>query len=102
MQATGATWRYFRAVSPVLLFSIAGKQHGADDERNLFPAMLRISKELQPRAILIENVRGLLSDRFTDFRGKIDAALNRRGFDVYWAGFNAIDFGVPQTVSGYF
>ena len=93
-------WRSVALLSgglPCPPFSIAGKQLGADDERNLFPAMLRISKELQPRAILIENVRGLLSDRFTDFRAKIDAALNRQGFDVYWAGFNAIDFGVPQN-----
>src|SRR6516165_5199592 len=35
-------------------FSIAGKQLGADDDRNMFPAMLRIASELRPRAILIE------------------------------------------------
>lgn len=95
-----AYWRNVALLSgglPCPPFSIAGKQLGSDDERDLFPAMLRISKEVQPRAILIENVRGILTDRFAGYRAKIDAALNRQGFDVYWAAFNAIDFGVPQA-----
>jgi DNA (cytosine-5)-methyltransferase 1 len=78
-------------------FSIAGKQLGAGDDRNLFPAMLRITSELRPRAILIENVRGILTGKFAAFRARIGAALNRQGFDVYWAAFNAMDFGVPQV-----
>src|SRR5512142_590124 len=39
-------------------FSVAGKQLGAKDERNLFPAALRIIEQVQPRAVMIENVRG--------------------------------------------
>src|SRR5580698_10342189 len=38
-------------------FSKAGKQLGSEDERNLFPAALRIIHEVQPRAVVIENVR---------------------------------------------
>ena len=41
-------------------YSIAGKRLGSEDERDLFPSMLRIIKKVSPRAILIENVRGLL------------------------------------------
>jgi DNA (cytosine-5)-methyltransferase 1 len=78
-------------------FSIAGKQLGADDDRDMFPSMLRIAKETKPRAILIENVRGILTSRFSDFRGKVDRALHAEGFDTYWTGFNAANFGVPQN-----
>jgi DNA (cytosine-5)-methyltransferase 1 len=78
-------------------FSIAGKQLGPDDERDLFPAMLKIVKDIQPRAVLIENVRGIITDRFAFYREKIDTALHKQGFDTYWAAFNAVNFGVPQT-----
>ncbi len=77
-------------------FSIAGKQLGSDDERDLFPTMLRIVKEVQPRAVLIENVRGILTDRFASFRARVDDGLNGEGFDTYWTAFNASQFGVPQ------
>jgi DNA (cytosine-5)-methyltransferase 1 len=77
-------------------FSIAGKQLGADDDRDLFPAMLRIVKEVRPRALLIENVRGILTERFAPFRARVDKALEKEGFDTYWTAFNAANFGVPQ------
>src|SRR5579862_4183887 len=47
-------------------FSIAGKQLGHDDERDLFPQALRLVEEAQPRAVLLENVRGLAASRFDD------------------------------------
>jgi DNA (cytosine-5)-methyltransferase 1 len=78
-------------------FSIAGKQLGEDDDRDMFPSMLRIVREVQPRAVLIENVRGILASRFDEFRAKIDNAFDAQGFDTYWHGYNAADFGVPQT-----
>lgn len=78
-------------------FSIAGKQLGEDDERDMFPSMLRIVKEVRPRAVLIENVRGLMTDRFASYRNKIGDALRFEGFEPYWMAFNAVHFGVPQT-----
>ena len=45
-------------------FSVAGKQLGDKDERNLFPAALRIVDETRPKAIMIENVRGFLDAVF--------------------------------------
>lgn len=78
-------------------FSIAGKQLGADDERDLFPSMLRIVKETRPRAVLVENVRGILTARFDAFRHRVETQLHKEGFDTYWAGFNAAQFGVPQN-----
>ncbi len=38
-------------------FSVAGHQLGAADERDLFPEALRLTSEIQPRAVLLENVR---------------------------------------------
>jgi DNA (cytosine-5)-methyltransferase 1 len=78
-------------------FSIAGKQLGADDDRDMFPAMLRIVNEVKPRAVMIENVRGILTTRFAPFRAEIDKAFDKQGFDTYWTGYNAAEFGVPQN-----
>src|SRR5262249_27278615 len=42
-------------------FSMAGKQLGSDDERDLFPRALELVERAEPRAVLFENVRGLLA-----------------------------------------
>jgi len=39
-------------------FSRAGKQLGRSDERDLFPEALRLIEESEPRAVMLENVRG--------------------------------------------
>ncbi len=78
-------------------YSLAGKQQGANDERDLFPEMLRIVCQAQPKAILIENVRGLMHTKFAVMRARIDQALNDMGYNPYWAMFDAADFGAPQT-----
>ncbi len=77
-------------------FSKAGKQLGESDERNLFPDAFRIIEQLNPRAVMIENVRGLLDAVFEDYRLVIAGALRRMGYVTSWHLFNACDFGVPQ------
>jgi DNA (cytosine-5)-methyltransferase 1 len=78
-------------------FSLAGKQLGADDERDLFPAMLELAGQLKPRAVLIENVRGLLAKRFVSYRQEILKRLARLGYQrAEWELLQASDFGVPQ------
>ena len=77
-------------------FSIAGKQLGADDERDLFPQMLRLVGEIVPKVVMIENVRGFLGKRFDMYRGSIIARLNRLGYNVHLRLLNASDYGVPQ------
>jgi DNA (cytosine-5)-methyltransferase 1 len=79
-------------------FSRAGKQLGSDDERDLFPEALRIAEECEPRAILLENVRGLLSARFDGYRKTLKAKLASTGPGYWseWKLFNASDYGVPQ------
>ncbi|MDR2517950.1 MAG: DNA cytosine methyltransferase, partial [Spirochaetaceae bacterium] len=38
-------------------FSVAGKQLGSQDERDLFPEALRLVAELKPKTVMLENVR---------------------------------------------
>src|SRR5665213_252524 len=49
-------------------FSVAGKQLGADDERDLFPAALRLIRQAKPEAVLLENVPGFASARLSEYR----------------------------------
>lgn len=77
-------------------FSIAGKQLGENDERNLFPAALRLIDEIRPKVVMIENVRGFLSAVFEDYRLQLKAQLHKLGYNVEWRLLNASDFGVPQ------
>lgn len=77
-------------------FSVAGKQLGKDDERNLFPAAIRIIDEVRPRAVMIENVRGILDAVFEDYRTFIKGQLSKLGYVTDWHLFNASDYGVSQ------
>lgn len=77
-------------------FSVAGKQLGKDDERNLFPAMIRLAAEVRPRIAVIENVRGFLEAVFRDYRTFVAGELGKLGYLTGWKLMNASDFGVPQ------
>lgn len=52
---------------PCQPFSIGGKHRGYDDTRNMFPEAVRAVRELKPRAILFENVKGLLRASFAKY-----------------------------------
>lgn len=79
-------------------FSIAGRQLGREDERDLFPEMVRLTEELKPRAVMIENVRGLLGRKFEGYRADIMADFKELGYEYCgWELLDAVDFGVPQT-----
>jgi len=86
----------FAAGLPCPPFSIAGKQLGDLDERNLFPAALRLIDEIRPKAVMIENVRGFLSAVFDDYRASLKRQLDKLGYHADWRLLNASDFGVPQ------
>lgn len=77
-------------------FSLAGKQLGADDERDMFPKALELVERLRPKAVMLENVRGLLSPRFDDYRARVDRRLYRLGYAPSWRLLHASDFGVAQ------
>jgi DNA (cytosine-5)-methyltransferase 1 len=78
-------------------FSVAGKQLGPVDERDLFPEAIRIVDQVRPKAVMLENVRGFLDAVFTDYRHKLREQLRKLGYSrVEWALLNASDYGVPQ------
>jgi DNA (cytosine-5)-methyltransferase 1 len=77
-------------------FSKAGKQLGGNDERDLFPEAIRLVDECRPRAVMLENVRGLLDAVFEDYRNKVEKQLNKLNYHTAWRLLNASDYGVPQ------
>ena len=108
---------------PCQPFSIGGKHRGHKDSRNLFPEVVRAVRETRPRAVLIENVKGLLRAAFADFfeyvilqlrypeltqrksedwtrhlsrLEKHHAKRKQPDYKVFFRKFNAADYGVPQ------
>ncbi len=77
-------------------FSVAGHQLGAADERDLFPEALRLAAEIGPRAVLLENVRGLAERRFDGYRAQVLARLGELGYLSWWRMVQASEHGVPQ------
>lgn len=77
-------------------FSVAGKQLGELDERNLFNDAIDIVDATRPQAVMIENVRGFLDAVFHDYRERLKMQLKKLGYDTNWRLLNASDYGVPQ------
>lgn len=77
-------------------FSVAGKQLGSDDERDLFPEALRLVRECDPRAVMIENVRGIFYPKFSEYREMILGELHKMGYKTWWQLVQASDYGVSQ------
>ena len=83
---------------PCQSFSIAGKRGGFEDTRGtMFFEIARIVREKQPRLLLLENVKGLLShDKGETFR-TIISTLDELGYDCQWQVLNSKNHGVPQN-----
>jgi DNA (cytosine-5)-methyltransferase 1 len=77
-------------------FTIAGKQLGASDERDLFAWAIELCATVQPRALLLENVRGLSLPRFAGYRQHVLDRLAELGYAADWRLLQASDYGVPQ------
>lgn len=77
-------------------FSIAGKQLGSSDERDLFAWAVEQVGVMRPRAVLLENVRGLGTNRFAGYRQRILDRLAEFGYSADWRLLNSSDYGVPQ------
>ncbi|MFZ0770176.1 MAG: DNA cytosine methyltransferase [Candidatus Sulfotelmatobacter sp.] len=116
--------RLLAAGAPCQPFSLGGKHRAQQDERNLFPEVLRSVRALKPKVVLIENVRGILRTDFQPFFEYILRQLEypslakRKGetwldharrirqhqcsagympeYHVCWRLLEAADFGVPQ------
>jgi DNA (cytosine-5)-methyltransferase 1 len=83
---------------PCQAFSVAGKRGGFDDTRGtLFFEIARFAKQIKPRLLLLENVKGLLSHDQGNTFGTILHTLDELGYDTEWQVLNSKDFRVPQN-----
>ena len=77
--------------------SLAGPRKLHDPRNKLYLSFIRIVKELQPKAFVIENVPGLVSL----FKGAIKESIleefQQMGYNVKYQILNSADYGVPQT-----
>ena len=82
---------------PCQAFSIIGGMKGFRDTRGtLFFEIERILKDKRPRAILLENVRNLVShDKGETFKVIINS-LKDIGYNVHWKILNALNYNLPQ------
>lgn len=109
---------------PCQPFSLGGKARGHMDERDMFPEAVRAVRELQPKAFIFENVKGLMRECFTSYFEYIQLQLShpelvrlqretwedhrtrlerhhtsksvRSSYNVVYRLLNAADYGVPQ------
>lgn len=78
-------------------FSSAGKGDPNDPRNYLWHEYMRIVKEVEPRAIVLENVSALTHKKNGDHLTGIMAALEEYGYTFALDVLNAADFGVPQA-----
>ncbi len=87
---------------PCVTFSVAGRREGLTAETGrMFEEYVRILRVARPRALLFENVKGLVNAVGADGeRGgafaTILGALESAGYALTWRVVNAADYGVPQ------
>jgi DNA (cytosine-5)-methyltransferase 1 len=84
------------AGAPCQPFSTAGRRRLDEDPRNMFPEVLRAVRTARPRALLLENVSGMLKGDARAYFDRILGRLRERGYDVSWRLVNCADYGVPQ------
>ena len=85
-----------RAACPCPPFSKAGKQLGSSDERDLFAWAVNTAGVVRPKAVMLENVRGLNDTRFAAYRQAVVDRLDDLGYVANWELLEARDYGVPQ------
>src|SRR5207302_791881 len=69
---------------------------GADDERDLFPEALHLIEQAKPTAVMLENVPGFASTKFTSYRNDLIRKLTCLQYEVQWTVLNSSNYGVPQ------
>ncbi|WP_341777768.1 DNA (cytosine-5-)-methyltransferase [Listeria monocytogenes] len=104
-KVTDDEWRTLRGTVDIICggfpcqsFSIAGKRLGFEETRGtLFFEIARAAKQIQPRYLFLENVKGLLSHNKGETFATILTTLHELGYDAEWQILNSKDFGVPQN-----
>jgi DNA (cytosine-5)-methyltransferase 1 len=99
-QFDGSAWRgrvdIISGGFPCQPYSAAGKRMGKDDERHLWPEMLRIIREAAPAYVVGENVRGLTNWNGGVVFEEVCADLEAAGYDVWTGILPAAGVGAPH------
>lgn len=83
---------------PCQSWSVGGKQRGLDDARGqLFLKYIELISAKKPKFFVIENVKGMLDDKFKNVFDSFLSKLNGAGYNVQWALLNAVDYRIPQS-----
>ena len=83
---------------PCQSWSVAGKQQGLDDKRGqLFLTYIGMIRAKMPKFFVIENVKGLLDEKFKDVFENFLAELDEIGYNVKYRLLDAVDYEVPQN-----
>lgn len=83
---------------PCQSWSVGGKQRGLNDERGkLFLKYIELIKAKQPKFFVIENVKGMLDNKFKDVFDDFIVRLDNAGYDVQWALLDAVNFCISQN-----
>lgn len=80
---------------PCQPFSVAGRQQGSGDQRDMFPEFLRAVEVIKPKAFVAENVLGFLSGKFSSYRQELFKHVSK-SYELVTFVMSAKDFGVPQ------
>ncbi len=81
---------------PCQPYSLAGKRMGKEDERHLWPEMCRVIREVQPRWVVGENVRGLIGWNGGMVFDEVQADLEAEGYEVTPYVLPACAVGAPH------
>jgi DNA-cytosine methyltransferase len=83
---------------PCQSFSVAGNRRGFTDTRGtLFFDILRIVRAKRPKYIVLENVKGILSNQKGQTLSTIILSIQALGYNVEWVLLNSKFHGVPQN-----
>ncbi|WP_191301426.1 DNA cytosine methyltransferase [Lentzea cavernae] len=79
---------------PCQPFSLGGIAKGDEDRRNMFPQMFRAIREMQPKAVICENVRGLLRPSFAPYfqyiLRELELPFEERSAESTWQEHDAL------------
>lgn len=100
---TKVDWRQYRGLVDVIQggppcqpFSIAGRQKGKEDIRDMFPEFVRAVLEIEPLAFVAENVTALLSKKFSTYVQDVIESPLQQKYKLSKFILTASSFGIPQ------
>lgn len=101
---TKIDWRPYHGLVDVLHggppcqpFSVAGRQKGAGDRRDMFPEFVRAVLEIEPRAFVAENVTALVGKKFQRYFAEVIERPLSKKYHLIKFILYAPDFGIPQV-----